>query len=303
MYLNESFLDSMHNLSDSCNYTEYMNTYFNFPPPEGKFPVLPDPYEDPDYTCAMFDIVLEAELLVNPCFNVSRNLPASSPLAELTAALQLYHISETCPHPWSVLGRVNTGDYIPPDEIVYFNRTDVQKAINAPVGTNWMQCSSTNVFGGPNNNRSRSDTSLGPAQNGVLSRVVEYTNNTIIGSGNLDMLLSTNGTLLAIQNMTWNGLQGLQEYPGQTFYVPYHPEYNGGALSGAGEVGYWGTERGLTFYQVQLAGHELPGYAPGAGYRALELLLGRIDSLSEVSDFTTQSGNFGNGNGNGKSEL
>jgi carboxypeptidase D len=48
----------------------------------------------------------------------------------------------------------------------------------------------------------------------------------------------------------------------------------------------------LTFYQVQLAGHELPGYAPGASYRTVELLLGRIKSLSEVSDFTTQSGNF-----------
>lgn len=212
----------------------------------------------------------------------------------LTVGIQLYHISETCPHPWSVLGKVNTGDYVPPDEVVYFNRSDVQAAINAPVGTNWAQCTPTNVFGGPSNNRSLSDTSLGPAQNGVLERVIEYTNNTIIGSGNLDMLLSTNGTLLAIQNMTWNGAQGLQEYPGEEFYVPYHPEYNGGALSGAGLVGSWGTERGLTFYQVQLAGHELPGYAPGAGYRSLELLLGRIDSLSERSDFTTQSGNFGN---------
>lgn len=63
--------------------------------------------------------------------------------------------------------------------------------------------------------------------------------------------------------MTWNGAQGLQSYPGTEFYVPYHPEYNGGALSGAGNVGFWGSERGLTFYTVQLAGHELPGYAPG----------------------------------------
>lgn len=106
------------------------------------------------------------------------------------------------------------------------------------------------------------------------------------------MLLSTNGTLLAIQNMTWNGMQGLQEYPGKDFYVPYHPEYNGGALAGAGLQGYWGAERGLTFYQVQLAGHELPGYAAGAGYRSIELLLGRIKSLSDTGDFTTQMGNF-----------
>jgi len=179
--------------------------------------------------------------------------------------------------------------------VVYFNRSDVQAAINAPVGTNWEQCTDVNVFGdAPNRttNYTLGDTSAGPAQNGVLQRVIEYTNNTIIGSGNLDFLLSTNGTLLAIQNMTWNGVQGLQKYPGTPFYTPYHPEYNGGSLAGAGDLGFWGSERGLTFYQVQLAGHELPGYAPGAAYRALELLLGRVDSLSDVSDFTTQQGNF-----------
>ena len=168
----------------------------------------------------------------------------------------------------------------------------MQAAINAPVGTNWQQCTKTNVFGGAKDNQSLSDTSLGPAQDGVLQRVIEYTNNTIIGSGNLDMLLSTNGTLLAIQNMTWNGLQGLQEYPGTPFTTPYHPEYNGGALAGAGVLGYYGCERGLTFYQVQLAGHELPGYAPGAAYRSIELLLGRISSFGEGGDFTTQTGNF-----------
>lgn len=83
--------------------------------------------------------------------------------------------------------------------MVYFNRSDVQAAINAPVGTNWAQCND-GVF--RKGNRSVNDASLGPAQDGVLARVIEYTNNTIIGSGNLDMLLSTNGTLLAIQNMT-----------------------------------------------------------------------------------------------------
>jgi carboxypeptidase D len=189
---------------------------------------------------------------------------------------------------------VNTGDYSPPGLEVYFNRSDVQAAINAPP-TNWMQCTDVNVFAdSPTRNSSGSgDQSLGPAQDGVLQRVIEYTNNTIIGSGNLDFLLNTNGTLLAIQNVTWNGLQGLQSYPGKPFYTPYHPEYNGGSLAGAGIVGYWGSERGLTFYQVQLSGHELPGYAPGAAYRALELLLGRVDSLSEgAGQFTTQEGNF-----------
>ena len=126
----------------------------------------------------------------------------------------------------------------------------------------------------------------------MLARVIEFTNNTIIGVGNLDYILPTNGSLAALQNVTWNGKQGLQEYPGTDFYVPYHPEYNGGSLSGAGIVGSYGEERGLLFYQVQLAGHELPGYAPGAAYRVVEKLLGRVDSLSDIGDFTTQTGNF-----------
>lgn len=67
--------------------------------------------------------------------------------------------------------------------------TDTIQAINAPVGTNWQQCTSTNVFGGPKDNQSLSDQSLAPAQNNVLTRVIEHTNNTIIGVGNLDFLL------------------------------------------------------------------------------------------------------------------
>ena len=272
MFLNSSFNKAIHAKQDSCGYTAYLEKYLQFPPPPGPFPVLPDPYDSDNYTCDLFDDIYYALLEINPCFNI-------------------YHITQTCPTPNSVLGAVNVGDYVPPGEVVYFNRSDVQAAIHAPP-TNWSQCTSTNVFGDGSNNQSLRDQSLGPAQNGVLARVIEYTNNTIIGVGNLDYILPTNGTLAALQNVTWNGKQGLQEYPGTEFYTPYHPEYNGGALAGAGILGYYGEERGLLFYQVQLAGHELPGYSPGSAYRMIEKLLGRIGSLGEVSDFTTQTGNF-----------
>ena len=43
---------------------------------------------------------------------------------------------------------------------------------------------------------------------------------------------------------------------------------------------------------VALAGHEIPQYVPGAAYRQLEFLLGRIDSLEQMGDYTTQTGNF-----------
>lgn len=269
-YLNESTTEALHAKHKSCGYADYLDKYFQFPPPPGPFPVLPDPYYvESASDCDLLDIVYSEALEINPCFNI-------------------YHISDTCPHPWSVLGIVNPGDYNPPGYTVYFNRTDVQKAINAPVGTNWAQCTPTNVFGGPKDNQSLSDTSKGPAVDGTLQRVIEYTNNTIIGSGNLDFLLPTNGTLFAMQNVTWNGLQGFQEFPGKGMYVPYHPEYNGGRLSESGTVGLWGAERGVTFYQVQLAGHELPGYAAGSGYRMVEVLLGRVSDFSSTVGFTTQ---------------
>lgn len=52
------------------------------------------------------------------------------------------------------------------------------------------------------------------------------------------------------------------------------------------------SERGLTFVTVNLAGHEIPQYVAGAGYRQLEFLLGRISSLTQGGDFTTQTGNY-----------
>ena len=48
----------------------------------------------------------------------------------------------------------------------------------------------------------------------------------------------------------------------------------------------------MTWCDVNHAGHEIPQYVPGAGYRHLEFLLGRISSLGEVGDFTTQKGDF-----------
>lgn len=276
-YLNDTFKEQMQQQQDDCNYTDYYETYFKFPPPPGPFPVLPNPEESESGTCDMFVNYQNAITSINPCFN-------------------MYHITETCPQPFSQLGIVNRGDYEPPHAQVYFNRTDVQKALHAVVGTNWTQCTPHDVFDFGNTSTWDSDTSPRPAQNGVLQRVIEYTNNTMIGVGGLDFILPINGTIFTLQNMTWNGVQGFQKYPTTPLYVPYHPEYNRGALAGAGYQGVWVEERGLTFYTAQLAGHEMPGYTPGVGYRMLEVLLGRVQDLGVVGDFTTQEGNFtGNG--------
>ena len=192
---------------------------------------------------------------------------------------------DTCPFLYGHLGIVNTGDYEPPGAEVYFNRTDVQAAINAPVGFNWEQCSSDPVFAGP----TFEDQSPGPALDGTLSNVIDKTQNVLIGSGALDYLLATNGTLFALQNVTWGGVQGFQEYPSTPLFVPYHPEPNRGSSAGAGILGTYGKERGVTFYEIQLAGHELPGYSLGGGYRSLEVLLGRVADFSDTGPFTTEA--------------
>lgn len=124
-YLNDTFMARARKRHEYCNYTSYMEKYFKFPPPKGPFPVLPDPYYSETYECDMFDNFYDAALEINPCFNI-------------------YHIADTCPHTFAQLGIVNPGDYDPPGAQVYFNRSDVQKAINAPVGTNWMQCTDEN---------------------------------------------------------------------------------------------------------------------------------------------------------------
>ena len=284
--LNSSFLAAINERADACNYTSYLNDYLTYPPP-GAFPPPPDANAQ---GCDVFDDIYAAALLVNPCYNV-------------------YHITDQCPFLYDPLGVIANGNE-PSGATVYFNRSDVQAALHVPP-TNWMECTDKSVFVRPgNSSRAGYDQSLGPAQDGVLQNVIEKTNNTIIAVGIQDGLLYFNGTLLAIQNMTWNGLQGLQSAPTTELFVPYHEDPNLGALSGAGIFGVFESERGLTYATINLAGHSkffmyrpnrfskakwctvIPEFAPGAAYRMVEFLLGRISSLAQVGDFTTQNGNF-----------
>lgn len=157
----------------------------------------------------------------------------------------------------------------------------MQQAINAPT-QEWAECAAGNVF------VNGTDTSA-PSGLTVLPGVIERTNNVILGHGLLDFIVQPNGTLLTIQNMTWNGMQGFQTGPDtwDDFYVPYHDEVSQSTLAGAGVMGQTHSERGLTFVTVQLSGHMVPQYAPSAAYRHVEFLLGRISDLTSDEPFTT----------------
>ncbi len=255
-----AFIDSR---AQSCGCTDFLNKYLTFPPP-GPLPSPPSEASE----CDLWDDILNAVSLVNPCFDI-------------------YQIATTCPLLWDVLGFPGSFNYLPTGAEIYFNRTDVQKAINAPIMP-WTECGGP-VFVGPNNTDQSPPSGLS-----VLPKVIERLNKTIIGHGALDYVLIANGTLLMIQNMTWKGEQGFRYAPTDDFYVPYHTLQDPMTLAGAGVFGTTHTERGLTWVYTSLSGHMIPQYAPSASYRQLEFLLGRIDSLSEVGSFTTDPGDLAN---------
>jgi carboxypeptidase D len=158
MPFNDSFSAQLHNMSDSCGYTDFLNTYLQFPPP-GPLPTqLPGTDEDGNLLdgCDIFDAISNEVFYVNPCWDI-------------------YQVATTCPMLWDVLGFPGTNAYLPEGATIYFNRTDVQEAINAPIG-NWEECSSDPVF--VNN----TDTSP-PSGVSVLAGVIERSKRTVIGHG------------------------------------------------------------------------------------------------------------------------
>ncbi|KAL8819418.1 MAG: hypothetical protein Q9223_002130 [Gallowayella weberi] len=258
--LNDTFMEDINQRAETCGYTDFMSSTLQFPPTA---PLRTAPKSESD-GCHVWDSIVRAAYYVNPCFNI-------------------YHITDFCPYLYDVLGFPSLN----PGPINYFNRSDVQAALHVPP-TDYSVCGEYDFL--------RPDNSV-PSGLGPLPRVIEALNNTIIAHGMLDFILIANGTLPTIQNMTWNGAQGFQTAPSsrKNFFVPYHwglAEVAEGVATapfvdgaGAGFLGTTHTERGLTFVTVDLAGHMIPFSSPGAAFRQLEFLLGKISSLSEMGEY------------------
>lgn len=216
-------MEHIHLVDEKCGYTDFLNKALQYPPPKD-FPSLGD-ITNTDY-CDVWDEIVAAATLINPCFNI-------------------YHLTDFCPFLWDEMGFPSQAGG--PNN--YFNQSDVQKALHVPP-TDYSVCGESNIF-------SEGDQSL-PSALGPLPKVIEATNNVLIGHGWYDYLLFMNGTLATIQNMTWNGAQGFQKPPTEELFVPYTAESVVDPVhwdGGAGILGTAHTERGLTFSSVYGSGH------------------------------------------------
>lgn len=291
MGYNATFLSHIEEMHQTCGYADYIDTYLTYPPPGHQPAVFFNSSSPENSTCGLWEMLDAAAFAINPCFNV-------------------YAVNDACPLLWDVLGHRTQFDYIPDGAKVYPNRTDVKKAMHAPdvdwyldqhysviiagggSGKNLLGITTNQtlanyiqqLLGGP---EMAGDTSPDPIQS-VLPHVIEATNRVLISNGDLDMIIITNGTLLSIQNMTWNGKLGFQSQPTEEMIVDipdlwYRKWFDAGPKAGLdgpqGVVGLKHYERGLMWTQTYLGTHVQPESQPRASYRHLQWLLGRIDDL------------------------
>lgn len=252
---------------EKCGYADYLEKYLTFPPPEVQPPKFFNYTSEAD--CDLFDLAYNEALAVNPCFD-------------------LYEINLQCPILWDITGFPTALVYTPEGANVYFDRPDVKRALHAPHNITWAECSDNPVFvGGSAGPEQEGDISANPIEK-VLPQVIEGTNRVLIGNGDFDMVIITNGTLLAIQNMTWNGHLGFQEKPEtpiniQMTDLAWAETYKENGLEGydgaQGIMGIQHYERGLMWVETFQSGHMQPQFQPRSSYRHLEWLLNRTQTI------------------------
>ncbi|KAF4637912.1 hypothetical protein G7Y89_g178 [Cudoniella acicularis] len=264
--LNDSYLDQLEELDEKCGYADFRDQYLSFPPDGVQLPKFFN--HTSDLACDIWGQVNNAAWAPNPCFNV-------------------YQIGTQCPLLSDPLGLPTGLQYSYSGQPIYFNRTDVKKAMNAPVDVSWQECSNGAVFLGSGGPESEGDISPDPIQS-VLPRVIEATNRVLISNADLDMEIITDGTLLAIQNMTWNGDLGFQNKPCTPIVITlpdlqYAGVFAANTAAGLddpqGTMGVQHYERGLMWAETYLAGHMQPQFQPRSAYRHLQWVLGHIETL------------------------
>ena len=154
---NQSFMEYLQKQDQACGYAAYREQYLQWPP-SGQQPPLYLNFSDTN--CTLWEDVYDMAYATNPCFNV-------------------YEIGLQCPLLSDPLGYPTDLQYSYPGLPVYFNRTDVKKAMHAPMDVEWIECAPYAVFVGNGGPEDEDDTSPDPIQ-GVLPRVIEATNRVLM---------------------------------------------------------------------------------------------------------------------------
>ncbi|KAH9928842.1 Alpha/Beta hydrolase protein [Fomitopsis serialis] len=163
---------------------------------------------------------------------------------KVNPAFNVYRIFDTWPVPFDILGF--PGSFFEIQTTPYFARDDA-------------------VFAGDG------DTSL-PSAFTVLPNIIQKSERSVIVQGLADYLLMADGARIAIQNMTWDGLQGFQTSITNDSFV----------VEGVGALGNAHYERGLAYVEVALSGHMVPEFSPVAAYQIMEYLMGFRANVSAV---------------------
>ncbi|KAI4104097.1 MAG: hypothetical protein LQ339_003950 [Xanthoria mediterranea] len=177
-----------------------------------------------------FDAIPNDPTLINasihaPCsMGCATYTTAFAYLPTLNPCFDPYNILATCHHPRDDSGPTH-----------WLNKPAVRKAIHAP--DKQIESCNRTVF----DTLSREEVE--PAAYRILPEILARGVKVHLYSGDLDALLNHWGTELVVQNMTWNGKQGLQHPPNHEFIL------NGTC------VGNWGYERNLSYHHILNAGH------------------------------------------------
>ncbi|CAO1600968.1 hypothetical protein XANCAGTX0491_004638 [Xanthoria calcicola] len=177
-----------------------------------------------------FDAIPNDPTLINasihaPCsMGCATYTTAFAYLPTLNPCFDPYNILTTCHHPRDDSGPTS-----------WLNQPAVRKAIHAPAKQ--IESCNRTVFD------TLSQEEVEPAAYRVLPEILARGVKVHLYSGDLDALLNHWGTELVVQNMTWNGKQGLH-------YPPNHEFILNGTC-----VGNWGYERNLSYHHILNAGH------------------------------------------------
>ena len=75
--------------------------------------------------------------------------------------------------------------------------------MHAPESVGWAECKGPVFLGGGGGPESEGDLSADPAQK-VLPQVIEATNRVLVSNGDYDMIIITNGTLMAVSTSSYS---------------------------------------------------------------------------------------------------